>query len=90
MKTHRVKSWSYLFKEAVSGKKKHDFRFKDERDYQVGDILVLCEYDQSTGQYTGNEKDFRITYITSCDTPCALSSSALDAKYCVLSIEPLD
>jgi len=49
MTTHRVKSWTYLFNAVKSGLKKHDFRNVDERDYKVGDTLVLCEYDQATG-----------------------------------------
>jgi len=85
--THRVKSWLYLYEAAVSGKKKHDFRFKDERDYKVGDTLVLCEYDQATGGYTGRETEFVITYITSNETPCAISSNGLNREVCVLSIE---
>lgn len=86
MTIHRVKSWVYLFKAAVAGVKTHDIRNLRERDYRVGDTLILQEFDQTVGKYTGNEQAFEITYITSCDTPCALSSACLDHEFCILSI----
>lgn len=89
MDVHRVKSWTYLFQAAKAGYKKHDFRNLGERDYKVGDILILCEYDQATGKYTGEELPCKITYMTDHHTPCALSSMALDKKATVLSIEPI-
>ena len=60
-----------------------------DRNYKVGDILNLQEYDPFTGMYTGDEMRMKITYITSRDTPCAFSSAALDKNYCILSLEPL-
>lgn len=87
MTIHFVKSWPYLFEAAVSGNKKHDFRDLDERDYKVGDCLMLQEFDQVKGAYTGREHLFKITYITSHNTPCAFSSGALRRGIGVLSIE---
>lgn len=89
MDTHRVKSWKYLFEAVVNGGKRHDFRNVDERDYKVGDILVLCEYDQATGKFTGREQPCKITYMTDYRTPCAMSSTTLDKGATVLSIEPI-
>ena len=83
---HKVKSWTYLFQAAITGLKTHDFRDRNERDYKVGDTLILQEYDQIIGKYTGNECSFTITYITDRSTPCAMSSIALAQDYCVLSI----
>lgn len=88
MTVHRVKSWCYLYQAAKAGIKKHDFRDMTERDYKVGDRLVLCEFDQVKGEYTGEEAMYKITYITDRKTPCALSSTVLDKEYGVLSIEP--
>jgi len=85
--THRVKSWCYLYEQAVVGKKTHDFRDMRDRDYKVGDTLILCEFDQTTGKYTGNECAFEITYMTNRDTPCAMSSVALEQNHVVLSKE---
>ena len=89
LKTHRVKSWMYLYQSVLDGEKKHDFRNKDERDYKVGDTLVLCEYDQTKGTFTGRELPCKITYKTDSSTPCAMSSTALGKEFTVLSIEPI-
>lgn len=86
---HVVKSWCYLYSAAIAGLKTHDFRDMTERDYKVGDRMHFREFDQTKGQYTGREALFEITYITDRNTPCAMSSCALEKKYCVLSIKLL-
>jgi len=88
--THSVKSWPAFFEAAIDGRKTHDFRNKYERNYKIGDFLELNEYNPFVGDYTGRKALFRITYITSNDTPCALSSNALDRDTCVLSIRKVD
>lgn len=88
--THKVKSWCYLYNAAISGLKTHDFRDMTERDYKVGDTLHFQEFDQIKGEYTGREALFKITYITDRNTPCAMSSCALEKNYCVLSIKFLE
>ena len=88
--THYVKSWTHLFQVAKAGKKTHDIRDMTERDYKVGDILVLEEFDYTTGQYTGDSVDMEITYITDRLTPCAFSSAVLKPGYGVLSIKKLN
>jgi hypothetical protein len=87
---HEVKSWPELFEATRDGRKKHDMRRISDRDYRVGDILKLREFDPHGRHYTGRELRVRITYITSPDQPCALSEGALDLDYCILSIQPLD
>lgn len=84
---HTVKSWSHFFQEIKAGRKLHDMRDLKDRDYRVGDTVTLQEYDQFSGKYTGAELDVTITYITSADTPCAFSSSALAPGYCILSLK---
>jgi len=84
---HDVKSWCYLFDAILKGQKKHEIRKMKDRDYRVGDILRLREFDQTQGGYTGRELPAKITYVTSCVTPCALSGGALHDDYCILSIE---
>lgn len=87
---HIVKSWSYLFTEIALGNKRHDIRDMRDRDYQVGDLLNLEEFDMASGAYTGLSLTMRITYITNRDTPCAFSSSVLDRNFAILSLAPLD
>lgn len=83
---HRVKSWPDLFQAALSGAKTHEMRKADDRDYRVGDILRLCEYDPKSRTYTGRELSLEITYVTSAEFPCALSGEGLHENYCILSV----
>jgi hypothetical protein len=87
---HKVKSWTFLFEALLCGIKKHDVRDMTERDYKVGDIMLLEEFDPSTGEYTGRTALYRITYITDKNTPCAFSSAVLDRDFGILSLEPID
>jgi len=72
-----------------AGLKTHDLRLND-RDYQVGDRMLMQEYDPSTGLLTGDETLVEITYITGRDPghhPCAVSSVVLHPEYIILSIK---
>lgn len=86
MTTHKVKSWAHFFDAIEAGIKTHDLR-KDDRNYKVGDTLVLQRYDNINGQYTGEELLVEVTYITSKTVPCAFSSAVLPADYAILSIK---
>jgi hypothetical protein len=88
--THHVKSWVHLFQAFRRGEKTHDIRVMD-RDYQVGDTIVLKEYDKFTERYTGRSARAEITYITSAEhVACAFSPTVLDPKFAVLSIKKLE
>lgn len=84
---YEMKSWPAFFSKMITGEKKHDMRKKSDRAYAVGDKVLLREYDPFGGGYTGRQAIFKITYITSDDTPCALSSNALAQDACILSME---
>lgn len=84
---HVVKSWTHFFQEIKAGRKLHDMRDLKDRSYRVGDTMTLREYDPFLGEYTGDELDVEITYITSADTPCAFSSAALAPGFCILSLK---
>lgn len=84
---YEVKSWPWLFDPMVNGTKKHDMRDMRDRPYKVGDVMKLREFDPRLGEYTGREAFAYITYITSNETPCAMSSGALDNNYAILSVE---
>jgi hypothetical protein len=86
---HRLKCWPVFFEAILSGKKRHDLRRADDRDFHVGDRMLLREYDPQGQTYTGRTLLVAITYITSTDLPCALSRDALDPNYCILSIAPI-
>jgi len=83
---HTVKSWPKFFELIRTGKKTHDLRRADDRDFRIGDTLRLQEFDPKTNMYTGREIIAKITYITSAEDPCALSDAALHPDFCILSI----
>lgn len=87
MATYEVKSWTHFFQAIKRGEKLHDMRDLKDRRYKVGDYLLLLEYDPFKGEYTGDTCMVQISYITSSDTPCAFSSSALAPGYCILSLK---
>jgi len=87
---YEVKSWPWFFEPMCAGKKKHDMRDKTERPYRVGDRMLLREFDPRGAGYTGREAIAMITYITSNDTPCAMSSNALDKSACILSVNVME
>jgi hypothetical protein len=84
-----MKCWPQFFAPILRGEKTHDLRRADDRDFRVGDLLRLQEFDPKANCYTGREVTVRITYITSADNPCALSEDALHPDFCVLSIKKL-
>jgi hypothetical protein len=83
---HRLKCWPEFFAAVIAGKKTHDLRRADDRDFRMGDTLLLEEFNPRTRRYTGQNTRVRITYITSADSPCALSEDALHPDFCILSI----
>lgn len=62
-KTHELKILPQYFVPVKEGKKTFEIR-KNDRDFKVGDNLVLKEIDKNSGEYTGKEVSRRITYIT--------------------------
>lgn len=83
--THELKSWSRFFDPIVTGDRRHELR-RNDRDYRVGDRLVLREFDESLGSYTGRECTAVVTSITSQDEPCAVSAEGLNPDFCILTI----
>ena len=62
--THTLKIDPIYFQPVLDRKKTFEVRFND-RNYQVGDAVVLQEYDRKTDQYTGRSLSATITYVTS-------------------------
>ncbi|MCI0184472.1 ASCH/PUA domain-containing protein [Sulfoacidibacillus ferrooxidans] len=78
MQTHDLKIWPEHFRAVASGEKTVELR-KDDRRYEVGDELLLHEYDPDTASYTGSECRRRITHIDH-------GGPWLHQGYCALSI----
>lgn len=62
MKIHELKTWKQYFVAVFSGLKNFEIRFND-RDFKVGDEVLLKEYDEKEGVYTGRILHRRIDYI---------------------------
>lgn len=52
-KIHYLKTDPEYFQAVKKRKKKFEMRFND-RNYQVGEILILQEFDRTIGEYTGS------------------------------------
>lgn len=59
---HELKTWPEYFEEVLMAHKNFEVR-KHDRNYQVGDTLILKEYDPTNGTYTGRELARGISYI---------------------------
>ena len=59
---HQLKTWPEPFAAVVDGGKTCELR-KNDRDYKVGDVLILQEWNPDTKEYTGNEEVAHVTHI---------------------------
>lgn len=62
LRTHRLKTWPEYFEAVKSGEKTFEIRFND-RDFQVGDMLCLEEWDNKLGVYTGEVCEREVSYV---------------------------
>lgn len=63
MAVHELKILPEFIQPQIEGKKNFEIR-KNDRNYQVGDTLVLKEYDPKTNNFTGINMLAEVTYIT--------------------------
>lgn len=80
---HRLKTLPPYFAASKDGTKKFELR-KNDRNYQVGDTLVLEEYidDIFNGGYTGQVMRKRVTYMLENCPEFGLSDG-----YCILGTD---
>lgn len=60
---HELKSWPDQFDALSSKKKTHEVR-RFDRDFKVGDFVLLREYDPETKTYSGRQLLREIVHIT--------------------------
>lgn len=92
MKSHILKTLPEYYQAVIDGRKMFELR-KDDRGFEVGDILLLNEFDPdasqsdgggpTTGRYTGRGCKRIITYILRGE------SWGLTSDKAILSIRPL-
>lgn len=79
--THALKTWPEYFQQVNTGNKTFEVR-KMDRPFKVGDSILLQEFDPITGQYTGKELHFNISYILT-----DAERFGIKKGYCVLSLK---
>ena len=84
-RTHYLKSWPQFFAPIRQGTRTHELR-RNDRDFRVGDLLVLQEYNPETQSYTGGKCRVEVTSMTSFAQPCAVSGEGLNPDFCILSV----
>lgn len=85
MRKHVLKSWLAFFQPIFDGTRTHELRLND-RDFKVGDVCELREFDEDAQTFTGRHCNVLITSMTSKELPCAVSEAGLHKDFCILSI----
>ena len=79
---HELKILPVYFDKVRFGEKRFEIR-KDDREYKVGDILRLKEWD--VGYYTGEEIDVAVRYILhDYEFP-----DGIKPGYCIMAIDTM-
>ncbi len=64
MNRHELKTWPKYFAAVRSGQKRFEIR-RNDREFKVGDILVLREFDPESETYTGQAEERQVTFLLS-------------------------
>jgi len=85
---HELKTWPPYFQFMVDGTKAFELRLND-RDFQMGDILYLREYDPETQKYTGRSAEFEVTYcLFGGKRSMTAGKVALHDEFVIMSVRP--
>lgn len=79
MNTHVLKTWQEYMHDINTGSKSFELR-KDDREFEVGDVLMLMGWDNQFQKYTGDVIEAKINYILSG------GQFGLEKGYVVMSI----
>lgn len=82
-KHHQIKCWPDYFTPTQNGDKPFEVR-EDDRNYRVGDLLIIREWNPETEEFTDRVAIRKITY--------KLQGGQLGIKdsYCVLGIKTIE
>jgi ParB family chromosome partitioning protein len=80
MRTHHLKTWPTQFEAVLLGVKTFEYR-RNDRDFETGDTLVLCEFDPHTSRYSGRRFHVLVTYIIHG------SQFGIPAGFCVMGVK---
>jgi len=62
MTTHELKTWPEYFEEVMRGNKTFEVR-RNDRDFKIGDLLLLKEWVAENQEFTGRYKFCVVNYI---------------------------
>lgn len=82
MKVHKLKTWSKYYQLILCGIKDWELR-KNDRDFKVGDLLILEEYLPEFKSYTGNSLKKKIEHIFQ------ENEFGLKKGYCILGLKDI-
>lgn len=82
-RVHVLKTWPIQYQAIVDGNKTFELR-KNDRDFRVGDVLRLQEWDPGFEQYTGDEC---FAGVTSLMQHCP--EFGLKPDFCIMSIRKI-
>lgn len=66
VRLHELKEWPAYFRDLLSCRKKFEVR-KHDRDFRVGDALLLREWDPAKESYTGRQVVRVVDYVSRLD-----------------------
>ena len=81
---HELKCWRQPYNMIVAGVKKYELR-KDDRTprFEIGDFLVLREWEENLEVYTGRKSEVQVTHIMRPNS----HFPGLKSGWCVMSIQ---
>jgi len=79
MKYHQLKTHPQYFQAVRAGTKKFEFR-KNDRNFEVGDRVILKEYNPKTKRYTNQMLQIQITYVLK-------DYDGIEDGYCIFSFD---
>lgn len=82
MAVHELKTWPEFYQAIEDGSKAFELRRYD-RDFKIGDTLVLKEYDPDNDTYSGRQTSVFVTFIIADPT-------WLQDRMCCMSIKHLE
>jgi Domain of unknown function (DUF3850) len=88
--THELKCWPEFFEPMLLGLKTAELRYND-RDYKIGDVLLLREWEPHDETYSGRECRRLVTHVVhGVGTVGAIAPlRGLSSKFVMLSVAPI-
>jgi hypothetical protein len=84
VRVHELKCWPDFFEKVVAGKKTFEVR-RDDRNFMIGDRLLLREFEvkpaQEDSDYTGRECTVEVTYVMR-----GRPNNPIAVGFCVLAV----